>query len=640
MMNFLLTLLYLALPAQTAAPVVLARAGNANATIVVADGASPAERAATSELAAYLGKITGATFPVRTAQEKPHGTLILVGKGAAELGPEGFRIRTQGGNLLLTGADDDGVEFAAYTFLEKYLGVRWFWPGELGEVVPRQSTIALEPIDDAQKPDFQWRNRGPSGALWGATSGPTEMHARERLMGITEEHQRQVRLWDKRSKWGGWKIYGGHSLGEIFPPEKYARAHPEYYALINGKRAVPGSDYDYKHRGQVCTTNPEVVQAAAEWVSRFYDAHPEYRAVHITMNDGGGFCECDRCRALDSGRVMQRSGIDAEESKGSGRNTIITDRIYTFVNQVSERVQKKHPGKYVVSMAYSRYIMPPEKIGLNPYVIPQYCMWGAYRHANPELKREHETIAAAWARAARKAGIYEYYINGSWPGLHRLVVPYIAESIRYLKRQGIRLYQTQSGDEFGTNGINYYVAGKLLWNASLDEREILDDFYTRAFGRAGPAVQRFHARLEKAWADSTRDGRDVSCSSLESTRLPELFTPELIKAAGADLSEATAAAENETVRKRVEFYRQGLRYTELTVDAVLAAKAVDLRSDSARQKPLVVAALDACRRRQRFVEDLKNDYVLPYFWVRYNDEQRAQFLPVAGLEALLIKLGN
>jgi hypothetical protein len=466
------------------------------------------------------------------------------------------------------------------------------------------------------------------------------MHARERLMGIAEEHQSQVRLWEKRNKWGGWKIYGGHSLGEIFPPEKYARGHPEYYALINGKRAVPGSDYDYKHRGQVCTTNPEVVQAAAEWVSRFYDAHPEYHAVHITMNDGGGFCECDRCRALDSGRVMQKSGIDAEESKGSGRNTIITDRIFTFVNQVSERVQKKHPGKYVVSMAYSRYIMPPEKIRLNPFVIPQYCMWGAYRHANPELKHEHEAIAAAWAKAANKAGIYEYYINGSWPGLHRLVVPQIAESIRYLKQQGIRLYQTQSGDEFGTNGINYYVAGKLLWNASLDEREILEDFYTKAFGRAGPAVRRFHARLEKAWADATRDGRDVSCNSLENTRVAELFTPELMKAASSDLDEAAATTESDVMRRRVEFYRKGLRYTELTAEAVRAARAVDLRSDSARQKRLVVAALDACRRRQRFVEDLKNDYVLPYFWVRYNDEQRAQFLPVARLEALLIKLGN
>ncbi|MFB3829006.1 MAG: DUF4838 domain-containing protein [Bryobacteraceae bacterium] len=614
--------------------ITLARDGKAAAAIVVADAASASERSAAGELAAYLRRISGAAFAVRSARENPVGARIVVGKGAAELGPEGFHIRTGGGNLYLTGADDDGVEFAVYTFLEKHLGVRWLWPGETGEVVPRRRTIAVGPIDDAQQPDFLWRDRGPGGALWGATSGPTEMHARELLLGITPEHQREVRLWERRNKWGGWKVYGGHALGEIFPPEKFARTHPDYYALVNGKREVPGPDYDYKHRGQVCTTNPGVIEAAADWVNRFLDKHPDYHAVHITMNDSSGFCECGRCRALDSTRALERRGIDAEETKGASARTIITDRIYTFVNQVSERVQQRHPGKYVMSMAYARYITPPEKIRLNANVIPQYCLWSAYRHANPEMKREHETIAAGWAQAARMAGIYEYYINGSWPGLHRLVVPYLAESIRFLKRQGIRLYQTQSGDEFGTNGVNYYVAGKLLWDASFDEREILEDFYDKAFGRAAPAVRRFHARLEKAWAEATRDGRDVSCNSLENTRLLELFTPALVQAAAADLKEAAASAESEAVRKRVEFYRQGWRYTELTVEAVRAAKALGPQPGKAE----VAAALEACRRRRQFVEQIKNDYVLPYFWVRYNDEQRAAFLPVARLEALLKKL--
>jgi hypothetical protein len=218
-MELITSLLCLMLPAAAPSPVTLAREGRATATIVVADGAPAAQREAAGELAAYLRKITGADFPVRTAGQKPRGTQVILGGGARELGPEGFCIRTQGGNLLLTGADDDGVAFAVYTLLERHLGVRWFWPGELGEVVPRQRTVAVGPLDETQKPDFLWRNRGPDGALWGATSGPTEMHARALLLGITPEHQRQMRLWERRNKYGGWRIYGGHALGEIFPPE-------------------------------------------------------------------------------------------------------------------------------------------------------------------------------------------------------------------------------------------------------------------------------------------------------------------------------------------------------------------------------------------------------------------------------------
>jgi len=592
--------------------IAIAENGRAQAAIVIGARASEEVRFAASELQDYLRKISGARFTIQTGDEKPQGRLILVGS-SAPVGPrEGFRIQTLNGNLSLLGNDGAGTQFAVYTFLEKYLGVRWLWPGQLGEAVPQMKTIVIPAIDHREAPHFKWRDRGPGGALWGAPSGPTEMHARERLLGVSAQHQTEVALWEKRNKWGGLKIYGGHALGEIFPPAKFARTHPDYYALVDGKRAVPGEDYDAKHGGQVCTTNPGVVQAAIEWVRKFFDAHPDYDAVHITMNDSGGFCECGRCRALDSGSLVKRPGIDREETKKkAAKNTVITERIFTFVNQVAAEVRKTHPAKSVVSMAYARYATPPEKIKLHPSVIPQYCLWSAYRHANPDMRREHESIAAAWARAARRTGIYEYYINGSWPGLHRLVVPYLAASIKYLRSQGIDLYQTQSGDEFAINGLNYYVAGKLLWNTSLDEREILDDFYQKGFGKAAPAIRRFHQRLQDAWRLATLNGQDVACNSLENTRLLELFTPELLEQSAADLREAARLAGNGLIRKRVEFYRQGLRYTELTVAAVQASK----------QRP-AAQALEAWERRDRFVEELKNDCVLAYFWVKYNDLQR------------------
>ncbi len=615
-------------PALLAAQIPLVRNGKASGAIVIPGGAAEAVRAAATELQTYVQKISQARLPIHT-EAQPKGIHCIYLTRAADLPREAFRIKTADGNLTLAASDDAGIQFAVYTFLEDYLGVRWFWPGELGEVVPRQRSIVIGSINLTQQPDFKWRNRGPGGALWGASTGPTEMRARERLLGVSARHQAEVALWEKHNKWGGMKIYGGHSLGEIFPPQKYARTHPDYYALVNGKRAVPGPDYDYKHGGQVCTTNPGVIRATVEWVRDFFDRHPDFDAVHITPNDSGGFCECDRCRALDSGELLRRAGIDAEETKkAAAKNTVITDRIFTFVNQVAEQVQKTHPGKYVACMAYGRYITPPSKIQLHPSVIPQYCLWSAYRHANPGFKQEHETIAAAWARAARRAGIYEYHINGSWPGLHRLVMPYIAESIQYLHRQGIDLYQTQSGDDFAVNGLNYYIAGKLLWNTSGDPQKILDDFYAKAFAGAGPAVKRFHQRLQDAWTAATRDGRDVTCNSLADTRLLELFTPELLEKSAQDLSEAEKAAPDDLVRRRVQFYRQGLRYTELTVAAVRAARNLELRNS--RQ---LAQALAAWERREKFVEDLKDDYVVAYFWVAYNNAQR-NFNPIQRLREL------
>ena len=653
----LTTLAWLASPRES--NITLVADGVSRATIVVSPKASDQVRFAARELQAHLKIASGAEIKIVTDNQPHSGVVISVGHtsyaekagiDAARLRREGFVIETRGGNLALVGRDDDGTQFAVYEFLERQLGVRWYWPGELGEVVPKSNSVVIGKIESSQQPDFAWRNRGPGGALWGSATGPVEMHERERLLGISEEHQAQVRLWEKRTRWGGLKIYGGHSLGEVFPPEKYAKTHPEYYALINGNRAVPGPDYDYKHGGQVCTTEPGVIRVAVEWARKFFDTHPDYDGVHLTMNDGGGFCQCDRCRALDSARLITQTGIDTEEmKKNPGRYSVITDRIYTYLNQVAEEVQKTHPGKYIVSMAYSRYIEPPERIRLHPWLIPQYCLWSAYRHANAELKRRHQEVAAGWARAALRKGIYEYDINGSWPGLHRIVTSFIADSIQYLHSQGFDLYQTQSGDDFAINGMNYYITSRLLWDSSADARKIMDEFYEKAFGRAGQSVRQFHQRLNEAWRKATQNGNDVTCSTLKDTRLLQLFTPQLLQQCTQDLLEAEKAADDDLVRKRVGFYKKGFQYTQMTVKAVDAAKKLEAfgidpvpqnevprqLDEAAKQKArkLVQQALIAWEQRDQLVEGLKNDYVLAYFWIKYNDSTR-DFNPKANLRKL------
>jgi len=640
---------------QTAEGFLIAANGKAQAAIVVSKNASDAA----AELQNYVKKASGASLSVERDDKKIRGNIIAIGRnkynknselGFEQLEREGFRIKTDDNVLSIVGKDGDGTVFAVYEFLEKYLGIRWLWPGKLGEVTPRRDRIELESIDITQEPDFIWRDRGPGGALWGASEGPTEMHARELLLGVTREHQKEVELWERRNRWGGMKIYGGHCLGEMFPPEKYGKTHPEYYALVNGKREVPGDDYDYKHRGQICTSNPEVVKVAVEWARDFFDKHPDYDGVHMTLNDGGGFCECPNCLALDGDALGDESGIDAEEmKKRPARRRVITDRVYTYLNQVTEGLQKTHPGKYVVSMAYSRYIEPPQKVIPHKYLIPQYCLWSAYAHANAEEKAKHERIAAGWAKVSDKMGIYEYFINGSWPGLHRLAPYHFAESIKWLYSQGITLYQTQSGDEFGINGLNYYVAGKLLWDTSLDVNDILDDFYSKGFGKAAPAIKRFHERLIKAWDREIAKDKRVSCYSIRQTRLLDYLTTELIEQCYADLDEAKKLADDDLIRQRIEFYRKGLRYTELTANATSATRKIVNRiyRDKAdafgfirfladkKNKKLVEDALAVWTERSAYADELKNDVVLSYFWFRYNNYTRYRFYVVNYLENML-----
>ena len=47
---------------------------------------------------------------------------------------------------------ETGTLLAVYNFLDCQMGVRWLWPGKLGEVVPKVSTIRIGNLD--QTVDF------------------------------------------------------------------------------------------------------------------------------------------------------------------------------------------------------------------------------------------------------------------------------------------------------------------------------------------------------------------------------------------------------------------------------------------------------------------------------------------------------
>jgi len=53
-----------------------------------------------------------------------------------------------------------GTLFGVYDILETNMGVRWLWPGKLGEVIPHRKNLSLPPLDESVKPLLwfkEWR---------------------------------------------------------------------------------------------------------------------------------------------------------------------------------------------------------------------------------------------------------------------------------------------------------------------------------------------------------------------------------------------------------------------------------------------------------------------------------------------------
>ena len=90
------------------------------------------------------------------------------GLPVGKLADEEHVVKTVGSGLYLLGGDGDttydeavdwkcvamrGTLYAAYDFLENEMDVRWLWPGETGEVVPKRAALVVGALDRrAQEP--------------------------------------------------------------------------------------------------------------------------------------------------------------------------------------------------------------------------------------------------------------------------------------------------------------------------------------------------------------------------------------------------------------------------------------------------------------------------------------------------------
>jgi len=151
--------------------------------VVVDPSATPTARYAGCEATNFLSRVLGA--PVPFVSEPTAGMAhVFVGGGrqarmagieVSKLPRDAFFTRAKGDDVYLLGRDDPQEDpyafatgnlkyfaeratlFAVYDFLELYADCRFFFPGELGTVVPKKTRIDIPDCDRVTAPDSDER---------------------------------------------------------------------------------------------------------------------------------------------------------------------------------------------------------------------------------------------------------------------------------------------------------------------------------------------------------------------------------------------------------------------------------------------------------------------------------------------------
>jgi hypothetical protein len=514
----------------------LVKNGKSNYKIYLSDNAIPSEKHAATELQKYIYEISDCKIPITNKYHKTK-KFIFVGFNDVSnnlvqnieldtLGDEEFIIETADNNILIAGGNPRGTLYGVTAFLSDYLGCRWYTTDF--KIIPKNKDIIVGPIKIREQPAFEYRE------AWYKEAYNSEWAVHNRLnpsISIPPD-----------SIGGGYQIYPFvHTFYRLVAPETYFKKYPEYFALVDGKRKG--------HEAQLCLTNPEVLRIATETVYKWIEEQPNVQVLSVDQNDGYGFCECDKCKAID-------------EAEGSHSGTIIN-----FVNQIADKVAQTNPKIRIQTLAYVYSEIPPKNIKPRPNVTIRLCHYEYCSAHSLEGCDSHKVFLErlkGWSEIANRITIWDYYTD-----FDHYLMPYpnfetFKHDIKfYADHNCIGLFAQGSnvakngGGEFAS--LRAWVFAQLMWNPYQDSQALIDEFVTNVYGKSAPFIKAYiellHAKVKP---------ESVSFSIWARPLDVEYLSPEVVEESVELFRQARASATNDAeLLKRVELAELPILYTQL-----------------------------------------------------------------------------
>lgn len=558
--------------AEARAQQVWAEDGGALAPIVIPADPLPAEAFAAQELQKYLKMVTSAEFEIRPGlKERPPHAIVLavldrpsvVSLLPADLSKgirlDGYRWKSTGETLYIVAQEPFGVVFGIYEYLRQKAGVVFLEHADWGEEVPPQAIAAHanfshQPLDELRNPRLAIRGLIGFGNVnkridWMAKNG----------LNCLEGIAWKPRLWPELKKRGMQFEQGPHTFQQLLRVDRYGKEHPEYFALIGGKRVA-----DRPRQLMWCLSNPELQEEVVRKLIRQADQSPPsvVPSLGLMPSDGGQpLCQCDGCRAW-----MQGAKGKNEKMYGYLR----------FANEMARRVAQAHPGRSVSILAYADIASPPHNLRPAKNVRVMLCPYHrCARHAldDPNCSRNKEMFyqpLQQWLKITPQRWVYfyEYYMGmSSWVSLPYPTLTSMFSEWDRLIAQGVKgaVVMSSSG-HLGVYGINYVAFARLGWDNPPTLDQYLKEYCSALYGKAAEPVE----AIFRLWEEAMQKEEHVTPDA--SKYAHKVFTPEVLGRWEELLNQARAAAKTDKVRWRLDRMAIIHRYTKMVVQVTPLAE--------------------------------------------------------------------
>lgn len=523
---------------------VLADKGISQWKIVIGKQASDSEVYAAHELKSFLKEISDAELSIIDDSSEENEYEILVGRSWRleklnietdwnKLGNEGFIIRTEGSKLIIAGGRLRGTLYGVYTFLENYLGCRWF--SSKVSHIPRRGFLEIPSINYYKKPILEYREPHYFDAFDGNWSVRNKanghFHRLEKKQGGKVEYSNFV-----------------HTFKTLFPVEEYFDSHPEYFSEVDGVRI--------SEKTQLCLTNPEVLQITIEKVKHWCRENPSATIVSVSQNDCYNPCQCENCKKID-------------EMEESHSGTLIH-----FINKVAEAIEKEYPEKIIDTLAYAYTRQAPKFVKPRPNVAVRLCsIECCFSHPLETCKEFNQDFVVKdgetfqndirnWSKICDRLYVWDYITDFA-----HYLLPYpnfqvLQPNIQFMIQNNVKGIFEQGNYSEGGGGelaeLRAYVTAKLLWDQDYNVDLAINEFFSGYYGMAAAPI--------RTYIDMLKDK-----VLMENVHL-NIYTPpsspylseEIMMKAEELFNRAENLADNDAILKRVQKARLSIRYVQLS----------------------------------------------------------------------------
>ena len=502
------------------AEIVLFSNGRAACEIIVPDRAAPMLRFAGNQLAFYLEKITGIKVPVKSRISGRKTAFILGSRGSelvgfdlSKLDRDGYIIKTSGNKIIIAGNDDPvinpekgqipnynerGTLNGVFEFLERFGGVRFYFPGEYGTVVPRKKDWKIPQIDIVDRPDNTYRQ-----IYYGKENLGRPMRC---YQGLSESDIRIHSMLQTRAS--TLKLPFGHGLANLGLVQRFGKTHPEYFALRSNGRRHNGSHIVNRHdaAGQLCFSSKGLKKEIFQDVKAFLTGKPASTRGALMRNGRTGWQHSVFSRPFfnlgpnDAMYQCRCAQCHPEFSKGAQASSNL---VWKFIADIANDLKKENIPGFVTMSAYSCYKEIPE-LELPDNILIKYCTTGSWDEDNLPQQAEKLKQLNNWKKKLGHKLVLHTYMCKTAGLLPILSIPGFTPDATgsFFKKTApdISGALLEAGtDCWMFNFMNYYVFGKVMWNTSTDVNALMEEHFRLMYGPAAAEMKNFYNTLERHW---------------------------------------------------------------------------------------------------------------------------------------------